>query len=262
MIETSLADCARLNARREWFTDDARGEDCGPFVFVHDNFYPDPVAVRELALRQTFYQYSPPLAEQVGAAIAGQHVDKRPAWMSSALLRYWGQTVRHPQPGFRYAPPTIRQRLESLLDEHIDSATWTDGGDWWNGAFHLQFDSWHRNRAAIHHHYKDGDVTPRGWSGVVYLTPDAPADAGTSIWRDRSSGLCIAPNGASFDSDERHFELVLTIENRFNRLVLFRENVLHRLERGFGKSPDDARLVQTFFFRSESHAQAVPAESP
>ncbi len=40
--------------------------------------------------------------------------------------------------------------------------------------------------------------------------------------------------------------MVFEIENRFNRLVLFRDNVLHRLEYGFGRRLGDARLVVVF----------------
>jgi len=43
-------------------------------------------------------------------------------------------------------------------------------------------------------------------------------------------------------------KLALMAENRFNRLVLFRENVLHRAEDGFGQTAQNARLTQTFFF--------------
>jgi hypothetical protein len=248
--ESPLTAVEQLNAMEQWFTDSSREDNAGPFLIVVDDFYRDPAKVRELALKQQFYQYSPPLPEQVGATLAEQHPDQRPAWLSSALLRYWGVTVKHPRPGFRHAPPEVRGKFAALLGEDIDVSTWDDMGDWWNGAFHLQFENWGRNRAAIHHHYKEGDVSPRGWSGVVYLSPDAPPDAGTSIWRERSTGLCVASKGAKFDAHEENFERVFTVENRFNRLVIFRENVLHRLERGFGTSPQDARLVQTFFFHS------------
>jgi hypothetical protein len=46
------------------------------------------------------------------------------------------------------------------------------------------------------------------------------------------------------------FELALVVENRFNRLVLFREHVLHRAEKGFGSTIQDGRMSQTFFFQS------------
>ena len=94
-------------------------------------------------------------------------------------------------------------------------------------------------------------VDPRGWSGLVYLSPDAPQKHGTTIWRERSTQKCIATRGDKYVEDMSGFDLALTIENRFNRLVLFRENVLHRAGNGFGTNPNNARLIQTFFFESE-----------
>jgi hypothetical protein len=56
----------------------------------------------------------------------------------------------------------------------------------------------------------------------------APPESGTTLWRDRQSGRCVARAGAVFSRDTDSFEQVFTVENRFNRLALFRENVLHR----------------------------------
>jgi hypothetical protein len=250
-MEPLVATPDELNARREWFEDPARAAEDGPFVVVQDDFHPDPSKIRELALQQRFLQYSPPLAEQVGEEVARQHPDPRPAYFSSALLRYWGVVVRTPQPGFRYAPPELRDRIAVLLGEKVRADTWEEMGDWWNGAFHVKLANWVRNRSAIHHHFKAGDVTPRGWSGLVYLSPEAPRDSGTTIWRERRTGLCVAGEGAKFSRNVGDFELALRVENRFNRLVLFRENVLHRSERGFGTSIGNGRLTQTFFFHAD-----------
>lgn len=246
-----FASANELNAHAELFRDPGRSdeENEGPFLIVHDDFYPDPMEVRRLALAQTFYQYSPPLREQVGEAVAARFADPRPAWVSSSLLRYHGETVAHPQPGYRHASPDVRRAMADLLGEDVTAETWDEMGDWWNGAFHIQYDAW--NRGSIHHHFKEGDVAPRGWSGVVYLCPDAPPEAGTTIWRDKTTGRCIASSGALFEKDPARFELALLVENQFNRLVLFRENVLHRAEPGFGTTPETGRMTQTFFFHAE-----------
>ena len=50
--------------------------------------------------------------------------------------------------------------------------------------------------------------------------------------------------------DPSEFELAYLAENRFNRAVLFRENVWHRLEHGFGEGTE-ARLTQTLFFETD-----------
>ena len=249
MLFASLTD---LNAQPRLFTDVHRSDDdnAGPFVIVCDDFYSDPMAVRALALQQQFFQYKPPLPEQVGAFTAAQYPDTRKAWESSALLRYLGSNVAIPERGFRYAPPDVKDRLAALVNSTIDEASWETIGDWWNGAFHLQYDVGQPAHRVIHHHYREGDVVPKGWSGVVYLTPDGPDANGTTIWQDKTTQCCIAPKGESYVEDEHQFELAFEIQNRFNRLVLFRENVLHRAGQGFGVSPDTARLTQTFFFQS------------
>jgi len=250
----TLPGLAALNARREWFTDPGRpiAENQGPHVLVFDDFYDDPLAVRSLGLSQPFFQYSPPLASQVGDEIAGRFNECDPRWFSTSLHCYHGQPVRHPQAGFRHDGSEVRERLARQIGERINMATWSSLGDGWNGAFHLQYAGTSGNSWSIHHHYKPGDVYPRGWSGLVYLSPDAPPASGTTLWRDRQSGRCVASAGAVFSRNADSFEQVFAIENRFNRLVLFRENVLHRAEPAFGADPDSGRLTQTFFFLSET----------
>jgi hypothetical protein len=234
-----------------WFHDDARPpeDNRGPHVLIVDDFYPDPDRVRALGLSHEFVQFTPPLAEQVGAETASlpEFESIQGTWRSTALLRFRGRKVDRPFLGFRHNPESLRQTLEGLTGESIRTESWELGGDGWNGAFHLR-DGGH-TKASIHHHYKEGDVHPRGWSGLVYLTPDPPEDSGTSFWRDKESGKCIARAGVVATKDFDRFERVFASENRYNRLVLFRENVLHRAEPGFGRN-EGARLTQTFFFIS------------
>lgn len=240
-----------LNACLELFHDVDRSavDNNGPFIIVCDEFYSDPNEVRRIALSKEFFQYKPPLAKQVGSKIAAQYADSKPAWFSSSLLRYLGTKVKTPQKGYRYATPDIRMALSKVVGEEVVANTWDESGDWWNGAFHLQYDAGESDYRVIHHHYRDGDVAPVGWSGLVYLSPDAPEDYGTTIWREKNTGLCIAAKGSKFDKEHDNYELALSIGNRFNRLVLFRENVLHRASKGFGNTPENARLMQTFFFQ-------------
>ena len=242
-----------LNAHPELFYDPDRpeSENAAPFIIVRDDFYKNPSEIRELALTQKFFQYKPPLPEQVGVEIAAQYSDPRAVWLSSSLLRYLGKTVAHPEYGYRHATPEIRQALARVIGEEINKDTWDEAGDWWNGAFHLQYQAGEKVHRVIHHHYREGDVAPRGWSGLVYLSPDAPPELGTTIWQDNKTRRCIASKGDKYDQDLDRFDLALSIENRFNRLVLFRENVLHRAGHGFGTTPETARLMQTFFFHAE-----------
>lgn len=215
-----------------------------------DDFYPDPDAVRADALSRRFVRYGPPdpaiLGEEAAAAARGS---ARP-WFATAFLAYHGRPCENPFVGYRANPPELRDRLAGIVGEAVRAETWELGGDGWNGAFHLIEDGPDRGAGMVHHHYKPGDIATRGWSGLVYLSPDAPPEAGTSIWRERASGRCVAGFGARFDVGDG-FERVLRVENRYNRLVLFRENVLHRVEQSFGLGLD-ARLTQTFFFEIDA----------
>jgi len=130
-------------------------------------------------------QYSPPLAEQVGRDIAEKYKNTARV-LSTSLYRFAGATVRNPVQGFRYNPGSVREKIADLLQETVVGDSWEWGGDWWNGAFHLRDDDTHTSR--IHHHYKAGDVSPRGWSGVVYFESGRAVGAGTSIWRDKRTG--------------------------------------------------------------------------
>lgn len=91
----------------------------------------------------------------------------------------------------------------------------------------------------------------------MYLSPEPPPWSGTSIWRHRETRRCIASQGARYyrgPDSAVHFELAFLVENHYNRLLLFRENVLHRAETGFGLT-HASRLTQTFFFQANATSQ-------
>ena len=92
------------------------------------------------------------------------------------------------------------------------------------------------------------------WAGMVYLTPDAPYSTGTSLYahkttqaRDTSHPLIeeAFPNGF-FDSTQ--YELVDTVGNVFNRLVLFDAQCIHAASGYFGNTRENSRLFHLFFF--------------
>lgn len=68
-------------------------------------------------------------------------------------------------------------------------------------------------------------------AGVVYLTPDAPPSAGTSI-------LYAEENK------------IVNIENKYNRLVAYESNRIHALSDAFGTTRETGRLAYTFFIHS------------
>jgi hypothetical protein len=90
------------------------------------------------------------------------------------------------------------------------------------------------------------------WAGILYLTPDAPAGAGTAIYRHVPTGIYVGP--AQLDvNDTDNWEIITAIGNVYNRLVIYKGQQYHRsLISGFGTSLENGRLTQTFFFNTEN----------
>jgi hypothetical protein len=210
-------------------------------VRVVDNFYPDPEEVRASALKAEYTQHAP--LWWVTAWESG----KDPAFRSTG--NKWS----------RRNGPEIRRLLEAAIGAQIRTDTWELAGDGWNGAFHLRFGAPIYLPGGIHHHWgmvsaeSQTRETEFGWTGVVYLSPSAPNGSGTSIWRDQETGLCYASPDETFVKWRRpaDCEKVFEAENVWNRLVLMDSRLLHRAETGFGREPEAARLLQTFFFDVE-----------
>jgi hypothetical protein len=88
------------------------------------------------------------------------------------------------------------------------------------------------------------------WAAVLFLTPDAPASAGTGIFRHVPTG--ITSSSAEVDiHDTDNWELITAVGNVFNRLVLYKGNLYHKsLISGFGTDISSGRLTQVFFFNT------------
>lgn len=95
------------------------------------------------------------------------------------------------------------------------------------------------------------------YAAVVYLTPNAPLDSGTAIYRHTLTG--IMKHGPEqpldfnkFSIPEEQWEIVAEAKNVYNRLVIYDAMYYHRsVLPGFGTNKHDGRLFQTFFFAAE-----------
>jgi hypothetical protein len=117
--------------------------------------------------------------------------------------------------------------------------------------------------------YEEGwvhsDLSTDGWSvaGVIYLTPNAPLDGGTSLYRLRADEhpvqnefknkfysnkhVDITNYRKERDAFNQHYEKTLTVSNVYNRLVMYNTNQLHRGDKFFGLSRNTGRLTLVFF---------------
>ena len=94
------------------------------------------------------------------------------------------------------------------------------------------------------------------WAGMLYLTPNAPYQCGTSTWARRGTDIrdrfhpeirsCFHPESRNFD--RTIFEPVDVYGNVYNRLVIFNASYLHSASEYFGFNQHNSRLWQMFFF--------------
>jgi len=92
------------------------------------------------------------------------------------------------------------------------------------------------------------------YAGILFLSPDAPLNTGTTFWKSKKTLLMTASAeqyGSTFSGghyDSTNFEPVDAIGNVFNRLILFNSQMIHSATRYFGQTKEDSRLFQLFFF--------------
>lgn len=112
--------------------------------------------------------------------------------------------------------------------------------------------------------YKQGVIhldTNTIFAGVLYLTPDAPLNSGTSLYRKNASFDQEKYKQACDESDERFkageivmdtgfhsmFDETVRINNVYNTLILFEGDIFHAANNFFGSTLEDSRLAQVFF---------------
>ena len=181
-----------------------------PSIIVVDNFYRNPMEVREFALKQNF----------------------------STTGNFPGYRTEQP-----YATDELRDLMQSYLKPFgMEIDTWNNKpGDYHNGMFQY---TTAEDRSWIHVDSKNTNM-----AGVIYMTPDAPVSSGTGFYRakdpeDEKKFYGVIGHGM----DITKWDLVDQIGNVFNRLVLFNSHQYHTSMDYFGYCKENGRLSQVFFF--------------
>jgi hypothetical protein len=111
-------------------------------------------------------------------------------------------------------------------------------------------------------------IDPCHFSGILYLSLPEHCRGGTDFFQHKRTGLDRVPMEAGamlaagyadinqlidevVNADTlkpARWERLFTVPMRFNRLILFSPWLFHNSARGFGKGPEDGRLVQLMFF--------------
>jgi Family of unknown function (DUF6445) len=101
------------------------------------------------------------------------------------------------------------------------------------------------------------------YAAVIYLTPQAPAAAGTSFYRLRYANGALGGNACPPPHDNLVQALRVKglppgawveetrVENVFNRIVLYKAALVHSATGYFGQAMDDKRLTVAFFWMAE-----------
>jgi hypothetical protein len=214
-----------------------------------DNFYANPGAVRQFALKQRYYHPYQSAADDANG--------RPPAWMASRFKPADACPFK--------SSLELLARLEGVTGDCIDLDHWNRGfpvdassrplpaarrtgptSALWNCCFHLKTGTGSALSEGVHNHVTDdwNTVGEDGWSGLVYLTDDPPLRGGLQTWRN------VHPeHDYDWMTPADQWELVDDLANVPNRLVLFRGSVPHSGAPGWGASLEDGRLFQTFFFR-------------
>ena len=91
-----------------------------------------------------------------------------------------------------------------------------------------------------------------GWAAVCYLTPNAPTNSGTALYKHKPTNLYSSSTNDGFDPyREEEWEMTDYISNRYNRLVIYPGSYFHKAAGYFGSDKYNGRLFQTFFFNTE-----------
>ena len=143
--------------------------------------------------------------------------------------------------------PGLKEAFESVMGKKITK--WEEHG--MNGRFQI---CWSGERLVYH-------CDSQRWGGMIYLTPNAPFQCGTTLYADKKNRArtYYDPGWDEYWSntpgdchlDKTPFEPVDVLGNVYNRLVIFDASCIHSASEYFGTNKENARLWQMFFFDTE-----------
>jgi len=180
-----------------------------PAFLVIDNVYDNPDEVREFALSQVFTE----------------HKEYHKGHRTDQVFRF----------------PGLKELFEQRLGVRIKN--WDKYGV--NGCFQYCI----AGDQLVYH------CDQQEYAGVLFLTPDAPPNTGSSFYRSKHTRKMKVSNSEESKTVFRHgyldsteFELVDTVGNVYNRVVLFDSKMIHSASEYFGVTKENGRLFQLFFF--------------
>jgi hypothetical protein len=124
------------------------------------------------------------------------------------------------------------------------------------------------------HYDNDGNANNKV-AGIVYLTPNAPLNSGTSIYKTKNNVLIPSINAEAKnthyyangnseelkklkDLEKTQFDETINVSNIYNRLISFDADEYHAAQNYFGQD-NESRLILVFFVK-KFDAYSTPLE--
>ena len=142
---------------------------------------------------------------------------------------------------------TRKQHFYDGLKELFEEVIGKNISKWEGYSMNARFQSHKAGISPVYH------ADSQRWAAAIYLTPNAPFEAGTSFY-------AYTKTGARHGSDKRTlfegntfvdptpYSEVDRVGNVFNRLVIWDANLVHAAPVYFGHDINTSRLTQVFFF--------------
>lgn len=179
-------------------------------LWVVDDFYENPYAMRNYALAQPFFD----------GGIGRGFIGKRSV--------------------HQYLFPGLKERFEEIMG--IKITEWESHG--MNGRFQTSL----AGEPLVYH------CDSQRWAGMLFLTPDAPFECGTTLYAHRQTRIRHSSHPNIMETfkpgnlDKTPYQAVDVAGNVFNRLVIFDAGSIHAASEYFGFNIYNCRLWQMFFF--------------
>ena len=186
-------------------------------LIVIDNFYDDPLKVREFALSQKYITKDYYPGKRTETSFSNENIKNK---IEEIMLPFAGKIT------------------DFVCNDNAND----------NGKFQYTTS---RDRSWIH-----ADIHT-DWGGIVYLTPNAPSSAGTGFYKlingdiDENTEKNYNKLCETHSYDITKWKLVDSVGNVFNRLIIFNSKRFHKSMDYFGSNINDGRLFQVFFFNTE-----------
>jgi hypothetical protein len=208
-------------------------------VTIIENFYENPDAIRKFALAQEY-------------TFCGDQKDIKYGWPGSRTKDLFALDKKLFEQVCKKLVSVFHNTEHDHMRWVITTSFQSSTADYGEGVMHTD--------------------TNTIFAGVLYLTPDAPLNGGTSIYRKNATfnqeiyDRALEVNDKTYQSNGKivptdyhsMFDEIVRVNNVYNTLILFEGDQYHTANQFFGDCLESSRLTQVFFINKiDAQKQSV-----